>query len=165
MGSLYAKNGLAFGLRDKQNGHVKAVVVFREYQPAKEITEFITMMRAYFQMKNDPLGVPKILQNDKTKRKKFEEASQSIQPMQEMMHDWHCQYAPNPEPHWYVGLVATDPDCQGKGYGKKDVATMTWTSLLALPDSTLLSPHRWMTGLNSFQVKAKKLLVSNEVNE
>ena len=125
---LYGKNGLAFGLRDKKSGQVKGVVVFREYQPAKEnqkpgvlakITDFITMMKAYFKMKSDPIGVPTILQNDKTKRKKFGEASQAIQPMQEMMHNWHCQYAPNPEPHWYVGLVATDPDCHGKGYGKK----------------------------------------------
>ena len=101
------------------------VAALREYRPAQEnkhpslltkFRDFIINMRAYFHMKADPVGLPKTLK-DKERRKTFKESSQAVEPMQGMMHDWHCRYAPQ-ENHFYVALVATEPDYQGHGYGK-----------------------------------------------
>lgn len=123
-----SKNGTAIGLRDTKTGQVKAVVVFREYQPAKEnnarpglrakIADFITTMKAYRYMKNDPIGIPQSL-NDKNNLKAFEGGFEAIDsPMKKMFQEWHCQHGPS-EPHWYVNFVGTHCDFQRQGHGQK----------------------------------------------
>jgi len=119
------KGGFSLGIKDEEDGSLKSLVIFREYDPAKEkrhslldkIRDFVTSFRAYFSMKGDPVGLPKIL-DDPLLNKKFQSSSTVAQQIVEPMHKWHTQYAPQ-QKHWYVAIVASDIDCQGKGYGKK----------------------------------------------
>ena len=135
---LHSKNGIAFGIRDEHDqvgqpsqdsaNEFKAVVVFREYNPRVEerkgtfsflinrIREFLRNMRAYLSMKSDSLGLPTILLNDKEKMHVFERCG--IEQMSAQLKMWHSQYGPR-VPHWYIGLVATDPNSQGQGFGRK----------------------------------------------
>jgi ribosomal protein S18 acetylase RimI-like enzyme len=118
------KNGFAYGIREN-DGSLRAVTVIREYDPAKEkkltlfdkICRFVTDIRAFITMKGDPTGVPQILQ-DRAHRKKAYKATEASEQLTSTLHEWHSQYGPH-EQHWYVAIVATDPDFQGKGYGKQ----------------------------------------------
>ena len=135
---LHSKNGIAFGIHD-EHGQVgepsqdsanefKAVVVFREYNPRVEerkgpfsflinrIREFLRNMRAYLSMKSHSLGLPTILLNDKEKIRVFERCG--IEQMSAQLKMWHSQYGRRVL-HWYIGLVATDPNSQGQGFGRK----------------------------------------------
>lgn len=129
------KHGMVIGLRDTHTGQVKAVVVFREYQPAKEnrnikpgllakISTILTMIQADRKMKKDPLGLPPSLQ-DKNNGKAFEAGFEAVDaPLKAMFHEWHCQYAPS-EPHWYVNIMATHCDFQRQGYGQKLMSVLS----------------------------------------
>ena len=122
---LLQKGGLAMGIR--QDGSLRAAIVFREYNAAMEdgqpkliakIKKFVLMTRAYFKMKGDPLGLPKILVEDKEFKKKFSASFQTLLPLVDEMRKWHGEYGPK-EPHWYVGIVGSDPESQGNGYCKQ----------------------------------------------
>ena len=107
-----------------------AVVIFHEYNPQIEgrkglfsflinyICEFLRNMRAYLSMKNDLLGLPTILLNDMEKTTYFLRTVSAIQQMLAPLKMWHSQYSPC-VPHCYIGLVGTDPNSQGQGYGSK----------------------------------------------
>ena len=138
------KGGLAFGIqeessddsdsnRDNNNNNkgdgstIKAVVIFREYDPSKEnkTPSFLDQIRstvggiwAFYSMKSDQLGFPEILQNDSNKLKQFRKSGEAMEPAFAQLHHLHHEYGP-PEKHWYVAVVATDPVSQGKGYGKR----------------------------------------------
>lgn len=129
------KGGLAFGIQEddtnkdggsSSSSSLKAVVVFREYDPAKEnhtpnfLDRFwssVTDLRAYYHMKFDPLGLPELLK-DSSQEKKFCKSGEVSDLIFEQFHEYHIQYAPQ-EKHWYIAIVATDPESHGKGYGKQ----------------------------------------------
>lgn len=121
---LMAKGGMAFGVR--KDGKLEAVVVFREYDIATDarepslfgrISDIIGYLKAYLAMRKDPLGLPAIL-SDKSKQKKFNEALSEAMPMEDKLRKLHAEHGPK-GPHWYVGLVASDPETQGQGYCKE----------------------------------------------
>ena len=119
------KGGMIVGIRDS-SGAVQAVIVFREYnvmteRKSNKVVDFFHGVRAYMSMSKDPLGVPPVLA-DKSKMKQWEKATKKMESMDDMFRKWHRQYGPT-EPHFYVGVVASDPDGQGKGYCK-EVMTM-----------------------------------------
>ena len=121
--SMVQKGGVIMGVRD-HNGILQAVVVFREYRPEEErpsvlekVSRFVTGIRAETQMSNDPLGTPALLK-DKSQAKQLKSIMKKFEKVQPMMHGWHEEVGPK-EPHWYVGIVASSPNGQGKGYCKE----------------------------------------------
>jgi len=121
---LIAKGGMAVGIR--KSGQLKAAVVFREYEISKDaqepnifgrISAIIGFIKAYLAMRKDPLGLPAIL-SDKSKQKKLKESLNKVQPMENNLRKWHAEHGPK-GPHWYVGLVASDPETQGQGHCKE----------------------------------------------
>ena len=114
--------GTMFGIRDNSSGAVKAVIVFREYgvkseKKANKIVAFYHNFRAYISMSRDPLGLPEILK-DKVEMKRYQRGMARMEALDGVMRGWHEKYGPR-EPHFYVGIVASDPENQGKGYCKE----------------------------------------------
>jgi len=123
---LYQKNGLIMGIKDDQD-ELQSVVVFREYDPAREhrsgpkivekISEFIRNIRTYIMIQSDPLGVPEFFA-DKDRMKEFNKSMKKLEAVGDPMRELHEQYGPK-DTHWYVGIVASNPKCQGSGYCKE----------------------------------------------
>jgi N-acetylglutamate synthase-like GNAT family acetyltransferase len=129
---LFQKGGMALGIRKHGGDNLQAVVVFREYDTAKEkrypkvvkkIVGFVRIVRAYLAMKHDSVGLPSIL-SDKQKEKIFEESSKKFSILETHMEEGHTQHGPK-GPHWYVGIVASDPESQGQGYCKQAMTVLT----------------------------------------
>jgi len=122
---LLHKGGMALGVKD-DGGALRAVTIFREYDAEREdrvpsfcqkISSAVVSMRAYLAMKSDPVGLPSFL-SDKEHQKTFQGIVKKLEPLWAEFHDWHSKHGP-PGPHWYVGIVASDPDTQGMGYCKE----------------------------------------------
>ena len=119
---LLVKGGTIFGIRDRSSGALKAVVVFREYNQSTEkkpnkIVALYHNFRAYISMSKDPLGLPEILK-EKGEMKRYQNAMKRMESLNGVMCGWHKEFGPQGE-HFYVGVVASDPDGQGKGYCKE----------------------------------------------
>lgn len=68
-------------------------------------------------MSKDPLGLLEILK-EKGEMKRYQNAMQRTESLNGVMRGWHKEFGPQGE-HFYVGVVASDPDGQGKGYCKE----------------------------------------------
>lgn len=131
---LLHNGGTALGIREgkDKSGPLRAVVVFREYDQRKEerlpkwarkVASLITNLRAYVTMKGDPEGLPHLF-SDKAKIRAFEKASKEMEPLDALLHTWHKEYGPKGR-HWYVGIVASDPETQGRGYCREVMDLLT----------------------------------------
>jgi hypothetical protein len=105
------KGGCAFGIKDKQNGDLQSVVVFREHDvPLKkswydtifgDFCSLVGEVRAYLSMRSDPVGIPSVLR-DTAKMKVFEASLSRLRPFGEKLEQLHIRYGPK-QRHLYVG--------------------------------------------------------------
>jgi len=124
MYELLHKRGIALGLREGgEEGPLRAVVVFREFDPVKEgrqprwmrkVASTYIAIEAYMAIRGDPTGIPAIM-SDTKKRKTFQKCGKEWQEHDEHLWQMHLDNGPR-EPHWYVGIVASDPATQGRGH-------------------------------------------------
>jgi GNAT superfamily N-acetyltransferase len=125
---ILRQGGLAFGIQDEANRTIpKCVVVVCEYDGAQEtnrcnnpfakLLQLIQKTQAYWIMYNDPVGIPKVL-DDRVKMKKLSSSLYALEPVMESLTNLEDKYGPQ-ETHLYIALVGTDLDGQGKGYGRR----------------------------------------------
>lgn len=127
-----ADGGCAFGIQKQQQQSeeqdIVGVTVFSEYDPLSKkqrwcksrildkLAQHFVAIRAYMSMKSDPLGVPEVLLRDPAAKKHFDEAVGELNGFFQPIQDWHLEYGPQ-EKHLYIGIIATDPEQQGAGFG------------------------------------------------
>jgi GNAT superfamily N-acetyltransferase len=118
------KGGIAFGHPDDKSDGLQSCAIIREFDPAIEFEgshrwdDFVTeFMGVYFYLRAKIGGTLPVvfIEDNKTAMKTLEEQGQLfIRDLKE----GHKLYGPKGK-HIYIFNLATDPDFQGRGYGKQ----------------------------------------------
>ena len=114
----YWTRGLTLGVRGG-DGELQAVCVCRKLDRAKPVLETLAESSSYVYQMASSIAygrVPKLLMDDaqKATAEALERRSNPCQDMLKTMHKDHAD-----APHWYVAILAVDPEHQGKGLGAK----------------------------------------------